>query len=83
MSILRNAELREILGIPHHAIPLAYLCVVYPENGFLDEPLLQTNGWGKRLSLDSLVSYEKWGQRTRGNRSRLDATFEGTQVRTV
>ena len=53
MNILRNAELREILGIPRHAIPVAYLCVGYPENGFPDEPLLQTNGWRKHLPLDT------------------------------
>ena len=63
VSILRNAELREILGIPHHVIPVAYLCAGYPENGFPDEPLLQTNGWRQRLPLDSLVSHERWGQR--------------------
>ncbi len=62
VSILRNAELREILDIPHHVIPVAYLCAGYPENGFPDEPLLQTNGWRQRLSLDSLVSHERWGQ---------------------
>jgi 5,6-dimethylbenzimidazole synthase len=63
VSILRNAELREILDIPHHIIPVAYLCAGYPENGFPDEPLLQTNSWRQRLSLDSLVSYERWGRR--------------------
>ncbi len=60
MSILRNPELREILGIPHHVIPVAYLCVSYPRDGFPDEPVLQTNGWRKRLPLDSLVRREAW-----------------------
>jgi len=58
-----RAGLREILDIPHHVIPAAYLCAGYPENGFPDEPLLQTDGWRQRLSLGSLVSYERWGQR--------------------
>lgn len=60
VSILRNAELREILGIPHHIIPVAYLCVGYPRDGFPEEPLLLTNGWRERLSLDSLVHNETW-----------------------
>lgn len=60
VSILRNAELREILGIPHHIIPVAYLCVGYPRDGFPEDPLLLTNGWRERLSLDSLVHNETW-----------------------
>ncbi|MDP9411422.1 MAG: 5,6-dimethylbenzimidazole synthase [Actinomycetota bacterium] len=60
VSILRNAELREILGIPQHVIPVAYLCVGYPRDGFPDEPVLQTSGWRKRLPLDSLVRREAW-----------------------
>lgn len=83
VSILRNAELREILNIPHHVIPVAYLCVGYPENGFPDEPLLQTNGWRQRLPLDSLVSYERWSQRAPGDRAGLDAVFEANRARTV
>lgn len=60
VSILRNAELREILGIPHHIIPVAYLCMGYPRDGFPEEPLLQTSGWRDRLPLDSLVRRERW-----------------------
>lgn len=60
VSILRNAELREILGIPHHIIPVAYLCMGYPRDGFPEEPLLQTNGWRDRIPLDALVQYERW-----------------------
>jgi 5,6-dimethylbenzimidazole synthase len=67
VSILRNAELREILGIPPHVIPVAYLCLGYPRDGFPEEPLLQTSGWRKRLDLDSLVSYERWGRRPKPN----------------
>lgn len=64
VSILRNPELREILGIPHHVIPVAYLCVGYPRDGFPEEPLLQTSGWRERISLDSLVHYEIWDETT-------------------
>ncbi|MBA2442748.1 MAG: 5,6-dimethylbenzimidazole synthase [Rubrobacter sp.] len=61
VSILRNAELRDILGIPPHVIPVAYLCLGYPEEGFSGRPLLESSGWRKRLPLASLVSYEEWG----------------------
>ncbi|HET7479437.1 MAG TPA: 5,6-dimethylbenzimidazole synthase [Rubrobacteraceae bacterium] len=60
VSILRNAELREILGMPHHIIPVAYLCMGYPRDGFPEEPLLQTTGWRDRIPLDSLVRHERW-----------------------
>lgn len=60
VSILRNAELREILDMPPHIIPVAYLCVGYPRDGFPDEPLLESTGWRERLPLESLVQYGKW-----------------------
>jgi 5,6-dimethylbenzimidazole synthase len=60
VSILRNAELREILGIPPHVIPVAYLCLGYPEGGFAEKPLLESNGWRERIDLDLLVRYETW-----------------------
>jgi 5,6-dimethylbenzimidazole synthase len=44
VSIVSNDALREILGIPQRVIPVAYLCVGYPEDGFLDEPMLQKTG---------------------------------------
>ena len=60
VSILRNAELRGILGIPPHVIPVAYLCLGYPEGGFEERPLLESNGWRERIDLDLLVRYETW-----------------------
>lgn len=62
VSILRNAELREILEIPPHILPIAYLCIGYPKDGFPEEPQLQTNGWRRRLPLDSLLHYDNWEQ---------------------
>lgn len=62
VSIVTNDGLREIFGIPSHVVPVAYLCVGYSEGGFLDEPMLQKNGWRERLPLDSLVRYEVWSQ---------------------
>lgn len=59
VSILKLARLRQILGIPPHVIPVAYLCIGYPEV-FEDEPLLQTEGWRDRLPLDAVVSEECW-----------------------
>ena len=59
VSILEVEDLRQIIGIPDHVIPVAYLCIGYPRE-FLREPELQRRGWARRASLDSLVHHEQW-----------------------
>ena len=59
VSVLKLPQLRKILGIPHHVIPVAYLCLGYPVE-FLGEPLLQTAGWRDRLPLNELLHYDGW-----------------------
>ena len=60
VSILKLPQLRGILGIPHHVIPVAYLCLGYPVE-FPPEPGLQTAGWRDRLPLDQLIHVDGWG----------------------
>jgi len=60
VSILKLAQLRKILGIPPHVIPVAYLCIGYPES-FPAEPMLHTEGWRQRLPLDELIYLDRWG----------------------
>jgi 5,6-dimethylbenzimidazole synthase len=60
VSILDNDDLRAILGIPAHVVPVAYLCVGYAQE-FLDEPELQRRKWAKRLPLEAVVYEERWG----------------------
>ncbi len=64
VSILRNPELRDILGIPPHVIPVAYLCVGYTDE-FPDAPALELAGWGSREALSGVVHYDRWGTKTR------------------
>jgi len=59
VSVLKMPQLRKILGIPHHVIPVAYLCIGYPVE-YLGEPLLQTAGWRDRLPLSELLHYDGW-----------------------
>ena len=61
VSILKLPQLRRILGIPPHVVPVAYLCLGYPVE-FAPEPLLQTKGWRSRLPLTDLVHYDGWGK---------------------
>ncbi len=59
VSFLYPSEVREVLDIPPHVKPVAYLCVGYPES-FPEEPILQREGWRDRLELDDLVHLEGW-----------------------
>ena len=60
VSIVKQEQLRETLGIPEDIIPIAYLCVGYV-SGFNDQPDLEKAGWSERLSLNDLVYYDQWG----------------------
>ncbi len=61
VSILKLPQLRDILGIPPHIVPVAYLCLGYPER-FEVQPELEKAGWRHRLPLASVLAYERWGQ---------------------
>ncbi len=61
VSIIKLPQLREILGIPPHVIPVAYLCLGYPSDGFPPRPVLQTAGWRQRTPLSAVLHYERWG----------------------
>ena len=63
VSILKQVQLRKILGIPHHVIPVAYLCLGYPVE-FSVDPILQTAGWRERLELNGLMHFDGWGTST-------------------
>ena len=59
VSILKSGELREILGIPPHVIPVAYLCLGWPQE-LRTRPMLEEVGWRERLSMDGVVRLERW-----------------------
>ncbi len=60
VSILDNEELSEILELPEEVVPVAYLCMGYPEE-FAETPLLETVGWRGRLPLEEVVFEERYG----------------------
>ena len=62
VSILRRPRLKHILRIPAHVVPVAYLCVGYPE-AFLPKPELELAGWAPRLALSRLIFADRWGRR--------------------
>ncbi len=62
VSILDNEELARLLGLPVHVVPVAYLCVGYPEE-FPTRPTLETAGWRERVPLEELVFHDRYGRR--------------------
>ena len=60
LSILNMNQLKEDLKIPKRILPVAYLCLGYPEQ-FLDRPMLEKTGWAKRIPVDELIFYDRWG----------------------
>jgi len=65
VSIVKQEQLRETLGIPEDIIPIAYLCVGYVSE-FNDQPDLEKAGWSERLPLNDLVYYDQWGEQDKG-----------------
>lgn len=61
VSIFRDSDLRAILSLPDHVIPVAYLCLGHVRELY-DEPELQARGWSRRLPLDDLIYQESWGE---------------------
>jgi 5,6-dimethylbenzimidazole synthase len=59
VSIVSNVKIREILEIPEHVSPIAYLCLGYVSE-FEETPDLERSGWLPRLNLEDVVCYEKW-----------------------
>ena len=62
VSIFHEKALQDALGIPHHIVPIAYLCIGYVSH-FNDKPELEKAGWLPRLPINDLVFSEQWGNR--------------------
>ena len=62
VSILRAAELKDILGVPENIAIVAYLCVGYVDCAY-PQPELEVRQWARRLPLEELVFEDLWGKR--------------------
>ena len=62
VSIFHDTDLRSILGLPDHVVPVAYLCIGHVDQLY-DQPELQVKGWRERLPLEELVFRDRWEQR--------------------
>ncbi|MDP6630388.1 MAG: 5,6-dimethylbenzimidazole synthase [Kiritimatiellia bacterium] len=59
VSIIHNEALRDLLEIPEHIVPIAYLCMGYV-SFFHEKPELEKAGWLAREELKSLIHHEHW-----------------------
>jgi nicotinate-nucleotide--dimethylbenzimidazole phosphoribosyltransferase len=59
VSFYREEDVRELLGIPPHVVPVAWLCLGYPDER-PTRPGLEAAGWGARHPLDRHVFAERW-----------------------
>ena len=62
VSILSNEILKDVLKMPEHVIPIAYLCLGHV-NEFAKKPDLEKAGWLPRLELEDVIYYEEWEQK--------------------
>ena len=59
VSILSNDVLKDVLELPDHVVPVAYLCLGYVDE-FATKPDLETAGWLPRLGLKDVIYFERW-----------------------
>lgn len=74
VSIFHERALQDALGIPHHIVPIAYLCIGHVSH-FKDRPELETAGWLPRLAVEELVFHEQWGTRDQAENAGLSAAL--------
>lgn len=61
VSIFNEGEIRELLALPDHVVPVAYLCLGRVKELYAG-PELEARGWRKRLGLDDLIFQDAWGE---------------------
>ena len=59
VSIFRPDDLRGLLHLPDHVVPVAYLCIGHVTELYR-QPELQSRGWAARLPLDDLILEDRW-----------------------
>ncbi|MEO6609860.1 MAG: 5,6-dimethylbenzimidazole synthase [Aestuariivirga sp.] len=62
VSIFNDADIRQILGLPDHVVPVAYLCLGYVDELY-QRPELEAKGWRQRIDIQSLVFSNRWGEK--------------------
>lgn len=83
VSIFSEEKLKEILKIPDHVVPVAYLCIGKVTH-FYEKPELETAGWLPRLPLEELICFDIWNGENQSsglpNQIRQDAGFPESPI---
>jgi len=61
VSFYQPDDLSSLLRLPEHVVPVAWLCIGYPDER-PTRPGLEAAGWDRRRPLDELVYAEQWGE---------------------
>ena len=59
VSFYKKNDVRDILEIPPHIDPIAFISIGYTDD-YPKKPILETANWRKRESLKSLIFKDKW-----------------------
>jgi nicotinate-nucleotide--dimethylbenzimidazole phosphoribosyltransferase len=62
VSFYQPEDLSRLLGLPERVVPIAWLCVGYPDER-PTRPGLEASGWHERRPLDEVTFADRWGQR--------------------
>lgn len=66
VSIYHEVELKSVLGIPEHVVPVAYLCLGWVKELYR-QPELQAGGWRNRLAVQDIIHFDSWGTDATGS----------------
>jgi nicotinate-nucleotide--dimethylbenzimidazole phosphoribosyltransferase len=61
VSFYKPEDVRALLGLPARVVPVAWLCVGYPDER-PSRPGLEAAGWARRQPLEEVVFSERWGE---------------------
>lgn len=75
VSFYRPDDVRALLSLPDSVVPIAWLCVGYPDER-PKRPGLEAAGWERRQALDGFVFAERWGEADAGTRNREPAATQ-------
>lgn len=59
VSLFDVSAVQQVLHMPPDAKPIGILCIGHVDR-FYDEPMLQAEGWAKRMPVDQCVSENRW-----------------------
>lgn len=63
VSLYRPDDVRELLGLPASVVPVAWLCVGWPDER-PSRPRLEEKGWAGRADTASVIFWERWARLT-------------------